>query len=149
MPETVNPEQKFGEEIAPAHARDPWDAQDESVVLGLPLASAKGMPKPNTTLASPPAGDVRQLTVSIVGDIRRAPELDEVDQINRAAHGHTRTPLMTVIEAILARHGGSLKLDELTELVGRHWNRPFPSSPFSKEEFLYCVVSSSDRVRVG
>jgi len=149
MVEKPKPDQKTGGEAATGYSKDIMDAEDESAVLALPFASAKGLPRPAAALAAPPESDVGQLTVSIVGDISRAPELDEVDKINHAVGGQGRTPLMAVIEAILADHGGSLKLAELTDLAGRHWNRPFPASPYSKEEFIYVVVSSSDRVRVG
>jgi len=141
--------QKPSAEAASGHSQDVWDAENESEVLALPVASAKSVSKPSTTMATPPKGEVGRITVSIVGETSHALELDEVDGINSSAGTRCRTPLMTVIEAVLASHGGSLTLAELTELVGKHWNRPFPASPYSKEEFIYVVASSSDRVRVN
>ncbi|MCA1960002.1 MAG: hypothetical protein LDL33_04320 [Desulfomonile sp.] len=141
--------QKSGEEAAPVQSRDEWDIESESEVLALPLASAKSVPKPTTALAAPPKGNIGQIKVSIVGDSSHVPDLSEVDNINSIAGARSRTPLMTVIEAVLASHGGSLTLAELTERVGKHWNRPFPASPYSKEEFIYVVASNSDRVRLN
>jgi hypothetical protein len=149
MAEKRKSDQKPAEEIAIPQVKDLEDALDESGVLTLPLASAKNMSRPTTTLAVPPRGAVGELTVSIAGDARRAQDPDEGDMSSRAVEAHGRTPLMAVIEVLLARHGGSLRLSELTDLVGKHWNRPFPTSPYSNEEFIYVVVSSSDRVRVG
>jgi len=149
MAEKQKSGQKSSAEAAPGHSQDVRDAESESEVLALPLASAKSVPRPSTILAAPPKGEVGRITVSIVGDGSHALELDEVDGINSSAGTRGRTPLMTVIEAVLASHGGSLTLAELTEQVGKHWNRPFPASPYSKEEFIYVVASNSDRVRVN
>jgi len=149
MAQKQRPDENPGGEGAQEHVRGTGDAQGESEVLALPLASAKTLSRPSTALPSPPTGEVGELTVSVIGDISRSPELDEVEKINRAGGAHGRTPLMTVVEAILASRGGSLKITELTDLVDQHWNRPFPASPYSKEEFVYVVVSNSDRVRVG
>jgi len=109
----------------------------------------KSIPAPATTLAAAPIGDLGKLTVSLTCDAEVVPDLDEVRRINLAAHGESRTPLMTVIEAILGSKGGSATLRDLSELANKYWNRPFPTSPYSMEEFIYIMVSHADNLRIG
>ena len=113
----------------------------------LPQVSAKDLSRPATALAVPPQMDIAKLTISLSGDLE-APTLEEVRQINEDVSNESRTPLMTVIESILAEKGGTLPLRDLSELVSQYWNRPFPTSPYSKEEFIYILALSSDHLRV-
>jgi len=112
-------------------------------------ASAIGISRPATRLATPPTGDIAKVTVSLVGGAEMAPQLEEITRINQGPSKATRTPVMTVIEAVLARAGGSMSLGDLTSEVQRYWNRPFPGSPYSAEEFVYMMASHSYRVRVS
>jgi hypothetical protein len=109
----------------------------------------KSVPAPATTLAVAPIADLGKLTVSLTCDADVVPDLDEVQRINLGAQGESRTPLMTVIEAILGSKGGSTTLRDLCELANKYWNRPFPTSPYSNEEFIYIMVSHSDNLRIG
>jgi hypothetical protein len=113
-----------------------------------PLVSAKDLPRPSTTLAIPPKGEIDRLTIFLSGDLEEAPSLEEVRQINEDRSRESRTPLMTVIESILADNGGKLSLPDLSNLTGQHWNRPFPSSPYSQEQFIYIMAMNSDNLRV-
>jgi len=100
-------------------------------------------------LASPPKGEIGKVRVSLVGDPEFAPDLEEVQKINQRKDSPARTPLMTVIEAILAKEGGSMTLQQISSLVPRYWNRPVPTSPYSLEEFIYIMVTQSDSLRVN
>jgi hypothetical protein len=115
----------------------------------LALASARNIPRPPTALAVPPRGNVSGFTVSLLGDIEFAPLLNEVERINKAPEGQGRTPLMTVIQAILGKEGGSLSLGDLVAKVRKYWNRPFPASPYTDEEFIYIIVRNSESTRVS
>ncbi len=112
-------------------------------------ASARGISRPVTRLAAAPPGDIGKVTVFLVGSLDMAPQLEQIAKINQGRGGATRTPMMTVIEAVLAHAGGSMNLKDLTAEVQRHWGRPFPGSPYSNEEFVYMMASKSDRVRIG
>jgi hypothetical protein len=104
--------------------------------------------RPASTLEFPPKGKIPKFTASLLDDIESAPRLEEIERINAGAKGAARTPLMTVIVAVLAKHGGSMLLEDLTAEVTRCWNRPLPGSPYSAVEFIYSVVRSSDAVTV-
>ena len=110
-------------------------------------ASAMHIPPPATSLASRPKGKMDHVKVTLLTDPESVLPLHDVTRINETDVGGARTPLMTVIHAVLAENGGTMKLTELTSEVQRYWNRPFPSSPYSSEEFVYVVVTNSDDLR--
>ncbi len=130
------------EERLPAQV-EPEDSRQYEV------ASAKSIPRPGTAMATPPKGLIGKARVSLLGDVELAPTLEEVQKINKEAPGNARTPLMTVIHAILAKHGGTMALEDLVGQVPKYWNRPFPSSPYNTEEFIYILVRNSESVRVS
>lgn len=113
------------------------------------IASARNIPRAGTVLPVPPKGEIGKVRVSLVGDPEFAPNLEEVQKINQRKDSPARTPLMTVIEAVLANEGGSMTLQQISERVPRYWNRPFPTSPYRVEEFLYIMVTRSDNLRVN
>ncbi len=132
-------------------ARKPVKAESEALAEHegkVRPASAKDIRPPSTVLETHFQGDIEELLVSYMGDPSGAPDLEEVARLNREARGDFRTPLMTVIEAIVGSRGGEIKLGELAELVPEYWNRPFPASPYAPEEFIYTVVIHSDRMRI-
>ncbi len=106
-------------------------------------------PRPATSLDSPPKGEIGKFTVMFLGDLSSAPVLEEIEQINTQATSDARTPLMTVILAVIAKNGGTMLLEDLATQVGQYWNREFPTSPFDLEEFIYVLVRSSDSIRVN
>ena len=112
-------------------------------------ASARNIPKPRTSLAAPIKGDIRKLTVSLLGDLGSSPVLAEVEKLNKKGDVESRTPLMTVIQAVLAKSGGSMQLAELAAQTRKYWNRPFPAVPYTDEELIYIIVRNSDSVRVS
>lgn len=118
------------------------DATGESASLG------QLIPRPATSLDSPPKGDVGKFTVMLLGEVSSAPVLEDIEQTNRYATSEARTPLMAVILAILAKNGGTMLVEDLAAQVGQYWNRSFPTSPFTTVEFVYVLVRSSDNVRV-
>jgi len=118
------------------------NADDEQSRLG------HRIPRPATSLDSPPKGDVGKFTVMLLSDISSAPVLEDVEQINKQASSQARTPLMTVILAIIAKNGGTMVLEDLASQVAEYWNRSFPTSPFTREEFIYVLVRSADNLRV-
>ena len=130
------------EERLPAPAESEESRQYE-------VASAKSIPRPGTAMASPPRGLIGKVKVSLLGDMELGPTLEEVQKVNKETQGDARTPLMTVVHAILAKHGGTMALEELAGQVGKYWNRPFPSSPYNTEEFIYILVRNSDSIRVS
>jgi hypothetical protein len=77
-----------------------------------------------------------------------APSLDDVARMNEQV-GEPRTPLMAVIQAVIAGEGGTMSIRDLAAQVRKHWNRPFPTSPYTPEEFIYVVVRNSDDLRVN
>ncbi len=113
------------------------------------VASAKSIPRPGTAMASPPKGQIGKVKVTLLGDIDSAPVLGEVEKANRDATGSGRTPLMTVIQGILASQGGSMSLEDLAGKVGKVWNRTLPTSPYNAQEFIYIMVRNSDSIRVS
>lgn len=135
------------EGIARGDAGETPANETDSGLLQLPPASAKNMPKTATNLAALPKKEISLLEVSLVGDVSRAPDLDEVENLNRSGKG--RSPMMTVIEAVVARNGGTIRLDDLAEQVEKYWNRPFPTSPYTKVELVSLVIGNSDKVRIS
>jgi hypothetical protein len=113
------------------------------------VASAKSIPRPGTAMASPPKGQIGKVTVTLLGDLASAPILEEVEKVNKESTGTARTPLMTVIQGILAKNGGTMLLEDLAGQVGRVWNRTFPASPYNPQEFVYIMVQNSDSIRVS
>ena len=113
-----------------------------------PFASAKDIPEPATLLAVPPRRTVGEVSVSLLSNVESVPLLEEVERTNANSLAEARTPLMTVIQALLAASGGSMTVAELATQVRRYWNRPFPGSPYTDEEFVYVMVRNSDDLRV-
>lgn len=145
--EVVEPEdsvvQPTSEEMdSQASEEDEPDEQDSME------ASAMNIPRPRTALSSPPDGEVGGLEVSLLHETITGPALREVERMNQGDVDGPRTPLMTVIEAVLMEKGATMTVKELTEEVVRYWNRPFPTSPYTPEEFVYVVIRDSDHVKV-
>lgn len=113
------------------------------------VASAKDIPRPATSLSGRPAKDVGKLVVSLLGEASLIPDLEEVARINEEPGKEGRTPVMTIIHAILKKNGGNMKIQELAVQTRTYWNRPFPASPYTPEEFIYVLVSNSDDLRVS
>lgn len=113
---------------------------------GAPLALR--ITRPETSLAAPPRGEFSRMTVSLLGDLAAASPLEWIERTNREADGETRTPLMSVIQALLAKNGGTMRLEDLAAQVRTYWNRDFPGSPYTPTEFVYIVVTSSDNLSV-
>jgi hypothetical protein len=140
-------------ERAPEIQSDPAKPILEGVEEGMdiesmPLASARNIPRPLTSLAVRFPGNLGKVTVSLLREVSSVPSLAEVEKINKAAGGQTRTPLMTMILALVAQAGGSTTLEDLCTQFPKHWNRPLPSTPYTFEEFMYIIVRSSDGLRV-
>ena len=112
-------------------------------------ASARNMPRPHTSLGARLKKDIGKLTVSLLGDVETAPTLADVEKFNKRGEGENRTPLMTVVQSVLAKAGGSMQLGDLAAQTRKYWHRPFPTSPYTEEEFIYLLLRSSDSVRVG
>jgi len=114
-------------------------------------ASARNIPRPHTSLTAAAKKDIGKLTVTLLGDISSAPVLAEVEKFNKKGEGEGegRTPLMAVIQAVLAKSGGSMQLGELATQIRKYWHRPFPTSPYTDEELIYIIVRNSDSIRVS
>ena len=119
--------------------QDLTNDQDEDYV------SARDLKPPATVLASAPPGDVGNLSVALLESLSPGLSLDEVNAINAKEGVDTRTPVMAVIEAVLAANGGKMTVNSLTEEVSKYWHKPFPTTPYSTDEFVYLVVRDSDR----
>jgi hypothetical protein len=116
--------------------------EEETVV-----ATAKDIPPPSKRLAAPPKGPLGNLKISLLKDAPAGLSLEEIKKMSSS--GETRPPVLSIIEAVLADAGGAMELKKLCAEVEKYWNRPFPSTPYTKEEFLYVLVSKSDNVRSG
>jgi hypothetical protein len=136
---------------------DDYDLDEEPVIRqrerrketdGAPVASARNIPRPTTSLMAPPPGKIGSIWVSLVKDAYVAMSLAEIEKTNVPGESQARTPVMTVIEGILSHHGGRMSLEDLTSKIAQYWNRPFPGSPYTDEEFIYTLVSNSDHIRV-
>jgi len=112
-------------------------------------ASARNMPRSQSSLGARVKKDIGKLTVSLLGDVGTAPTLGDVEKFNKRGEGESRTPLMTVVQAVLAKAGGSMQLGELATQTRKYWHRPFPTSPYTEEELIYLLLRNSDSVRVG
>jgi hypothetical protein len=104
--------------------------------------------RPETSLPTPPRGDFSRITVSLLGDPGTVPPIEAVERTNREADSESRTPLMTVIQALIVKNGGMMRLEDITAQVRKYWNRDFPGSPYTPTEFVYVVVSNSDSLSV-
>lgn len=130
-------------------------ADDETAVEGREgaepgkVASARDIPRPSTVLSGRPEKDVGDLVVSLLGDASLIPDLEEIARINEESGREGRTPVMTVIHAVLKKSGGSMKITELAVQARKYWNKPFPTSPYTPEEFIFLLVRSSDDLRVS
>jgi hypothetical protein len=109
---------------------------------------APAIPRPATVLERQPHGKMGKFTVSLLYDSVSIPSLEDIERINQKAGGDARTPLMTVIQAILAKHGGSMLLEDLATEIGKYWNRPLPTTPYSLIELVYVLVRGADSLRV-
>jgi hypothetical protein len=136
-------------DFAAAELEEKLPAPVESDESQYVVASAKSIPRPGTSMASPPKGSISNVKVSLLADLEDVPALEEVQRVNKEGSGDARTPMMTVIHAILAKHGGTMKLEELAGQVVKYWNRNFPSSPYNTEEFIYIMVRNSHNIRVS
>jgi hypothetical protein len=144
---------KKAEEVSEIQAAGtPADESDSSQELPegeAVIATARNMPRPITTLPSLPKGKIGKCTVSLLTDVSSVPSVEEVEKLNKGVRGDARTPITTAILAVLARAGGKMLLEELAPEVMKYWNRPFPTSPYSPEEFVYVIVKNSDNIRVS
>lgn len=125
------------------------EGEDEGSAEEIKHVSAKDLPGPETLLDSRPDSQVGNLKVSLIPSEVALPTLEEVEAINQNPDVAARTPLMTVVLAVLQNAGGTMKIKELVEKVALHWNRPFPTSPYTPEEVVYMVTRNSDHVRIG
>jgi hypothetical protein len=131
------------EGVHPVEAASSEGDQEGEVVI----ATARNMPRPTTTLPSPPKGKVGKCVASLLGDISSVQSIEEVERINKS--GQAKTPIVAVIQAVLAKAGGTMTLEELAPEVRKYWNRTFPTSPYSPEELIYIIVKNSDNIRVS
>ncbi len=109
-----------------------------------PVVSAKDLPKPSTSLDAPRRIALEKLRVALAAELPPITTLNEIEEINGRADFDSRTPLTTVLLAALEEAGGVMSLTDLAEKAAKLWNRPFPTSPYNKEEFIYLVVRNSD-----
>lgn len=133
----------------PARLEESHKAEGLDDIESLPLATARNIPRPPTSLAAPPSGKLGKLVVSLLADLSSVPSLEEVEKVNKGVGTQSRTPLMTLILAIVGKAGGSMPLDALCAQIPKFWNRPLPSTPYTLEEFVYIIVRNSDSLRVG
>ncbi len=141
--ETGEPNAEESAEVA----LSPEDEPDESYGETRSIASARFLPRPATVLPVAGTGDITAVVTALVSDMPGS-TLEEIRQVNQARGGDSRTPLMTVIQAIIRDHGGTMPLMDLCAAVTEHWNRPFPTSPYAPEEFIYVMVRNSDSIRI-
>lgn len=112
-------------------------------------ASAKNIPRPATTLANPPKSKEGKLSLSLLGELASAPSLEEIEKLNQGPISQGRTPLISVIQAVLAKAGGTMNLEDLTAKTLKAWNRPLPTSPYTHEQFIYVMARNSDSIKVN
>jgi hypothetical protein len=136
-------------ETDPASSMNATAGQDRGPAEGEVIASAKHMPRPKTTLPGRPTADVGKLKVTALTEPAFIPTLEEIAAINQGAQRQGRTPLMTVIQAVLVKHGGTMTITDLTAQIRTHWNRLYPGSPYNSEQFIYVMVRSADDLRVS
>jgi hypothetical protein len=128
---------------------EPGEVTDEALEEGQPgeAASAMNIARPATSLASPPQKEVGKVVVALLGDSASIPSVEEIERLNRGEQGSP--PLMTVMQAVLKAQGGSMTIDALAGRVKEIWNRPFPASPYTLEEFMYVVARNADTIKVS
>lgn len=125
------------------------DETDDSTPPSGKPATARRIPPPKTHLPVFPSEQLSSVTVSLIGDVESAPDLEVVEKTNLQGRDEPRTPLLTVVAAVLKREGGSAPLHAIAEDVVKYWNRPLPGGPYSTEEFLYMVIRGSDNIRTS
>ncbi len=132
---------------APASREEDTEPQEDEPTTAQ-FASARDIPRPATNLHAPPSGEVSELTVTLLGDLELASSLEEIERMN-SREGGPRTPMMSVVQAVIANAGGTISIRDLAEQVRRYWNRPFPTSPYTPEEFMYVTAGNSDDLRIN
>jgi hypothetical protein len=140
------PEEKPVSAVPDAEEFSSQTDQEEAAVV---VATARSIPRPATSLGSRLKGDVGKVTVTLLGDSGSFPALEDVQKINGRADTKVRTPVMTVIQAVLAEGSGTMKVADLAEKVRVHWNRPFPSTPYTPQEFVYLMVRNANNMSVS
>jgi len=127
---------------------EPGESSDEALDEEQPgePVSAMTISRPTTTLATPPHKEIGKVVVALLGDPAGVPAVEEIERLTKGEQG--RPPLMTVIQAVLKANGGSMAIDDLGGRVKEIWNRPFPASPYTLEEFMYVVARNADSIRV-
>ncbi len=113
-----------------------------------PHVSARDVARPATNLPVRTGGQVGNFKVSLAGDFTGYPSLTDVERANGTDQSEARTPLMTVILAILADRNDEVPLSDLAAEAVKLWNRSLPLSPYSAEEFLYMLLVNSDNILV-
>ncbi|MFH1115006.1 MAG: hypothetical protein V1792_13930 [Pseudomonadota bacterium] len=131
----------------PATRKEDAETHEDEPKATVP-ASARDLPRPATNLLVPSSGDVSELTVTLLGDIALASSLEEIERKN-SGEGGPRTPMMSVVHAVIANAGGTISIRDLAEEVRKYWNRPFPTSPYTPEEFMYVNACNSDDLRIN
>jgi hypothetical protein len=101
-------------------------------------ASARNMPRSQSSLGARVKKDIGKLTVSLLGDVGTAPTLGDVEKFNKRGEGESRTPLMTVVQAVLAKAGGSMQLGDLATQTRKYWHRPFPKPLYRGRAHICC-----------
>lgn len=124
------------------------DQKGDEDLSGEKLVTAKDLPQPSTALDTPRRSSLENVKVSLAAELPPISPLAEVEEINARQDYDSRTPLTTVILCVLEEAGGSMSLSDLAQKAARLWNRPFPASPYSKEEFIYLVVRNSDYILI-
>ncbi|MFH0825650.1 MAG: hypothetical protein V2B18_23085 [Pseudomonadota bacterium] len=112
-------------------------------------ASARQMARSATCLRKPPDIEIGNVTAFLLGDVDSYQSLEAVESVNSNNQSDARTPLMTVITALLQKQGGSMLISDIAAEVDEYWNRPFPASPYTREEFLYVLMEKADNIRLS
>jgi hypothetical protein len=121
-------------------------SEDEAVTP----ASAKNIPRPATVLPAGSAKKVGKMTVSLLGQTTSPYlSLEEIEKLNQTAGADARTPLLTIIIALVNKAGGRTTVEEIAAEAGKYWNRSFPAGPYTPEEFIYMMARNSDYLRVS
>jgi hypothetical protein len=140
--EDLDARQKAGVSESEPQAGKTEDMAEKQIV------TAKDLPQPSTALDSPRKRALDKIRVSLAAELPPISSMSEIEEINGRNDYDSRTPLTTVLLSALEDAGGTMKLTELAEKAARLWNRPFPSSPYTREEFIYLVIRSSDYILI-
>jgi hypothetical protein len=132
-----------------ARLEEPRKEQGFDDIESVPLATARNIPRPPTSLAFPSQGKLGKVVISLLADTTSLTSLEEVEKVNKATGTQARTPLMTLILALVAKAGGNMPLDALCGQIPKYWNRPLPTTPYTFDEFIYIMVRNSNWLRVG